>query len=261
MNAVRFLGSLFFVFDFRAILKKRKPAKAASRAAAPAVIETAVAEVKPPPLVARAPEAKASAAFEQVPVAAQPSAPQKLRTLEEVRADVARLRANSKERHAQTQAKWGANFAPTDFLDFIEPASPARDQAPAARTPVAVEAAPAPAVIETAAAEVKALPVSARALDAKASAAFEHVPVTEPPTASKEFRTLEEMRADLAHLRATSKERHAQMQAKRDVSFAPTDFLDFAEPVFPAHDKIEENFAPTAYLDFVNLGAPQPAGS
>ena len=225
MNAVHFLGSFFF--DFRAIFKKRKPAKAASRAAAPAVIKRAVAAVEPPPVVARAPEAKAPAAVEQVPATPQARAPEKLRTLEEVRADVARLRAQSKERHAQMQAQWDTNFAPTDF--------------------------------QTPAAEIQAPLVVARAPEAEAFAVLGQVPVAERPAAPKEFRTLEEMRADLAHLRATSRQRHAWMQGKHDISFAPTDFLDIPDLAVPAHDKVEENFEATAYLDFVSLEARQPA--
>jgi hypothetical protein len=222
MNAVHFLGSFFF--DFRAIFRKRKPAKAASRAAAPAVIEWAVAAVEPPP-VTRAPEAKVSAAVEYVPATEKARAPEKLRTLEEVRADVARLRAQSKARHAHMQAKWDTHFAPTDF------------QAPAAKIQ-------APAV--------------ARVPEAKPSAVFGQLPPTERPAAPKEFRTLEDMRADLAHLRATARERHAWMQGKHDISFAPTDFLDIPDLASPAHDKVEENFEATAYLDFVSLGARQP---
>ena len=125
------------------------------------------------------------------------------------------------------QAKWDTNFAPTDF--------------------------------QTPAAEVQAPPIVARAPEARASSVFGQVPATEQPGAPKEFRTLEEMRADLAHFSATSRERHAWMQGKHDISFAPTDFLDIPDLALPAHDKVEENFEATAYLDIVSLEARRPA--
>ncbi|MGJ7511349.1 hypothetical protein [Variovorax sp. GT1P44] len=83
----------------------------------------------------------------------------------------------------------------------------------------------------------------------------------DPPAAVKPMRTLEEVRADLARLRANAKERHAQAQAqaqlqaqaRRSVAFEPTDFLDFAKPEPPPADNPESSFASTAYLDFTTL--------
>lgn len=83
----------------------------------------------------------------------------------------------------------------------------------------------------------------------------------DPPAAVKPMRTLEEVRADLARLRANAKERHAQAQAqvqiqaqaRRSVAFEPTDFLDFAKPEPPPSDNPESGFASTAYLDFTTL--------
>jgi hypothetical protein len=49
-----------------------------------------------------------------------------------------------------------------------------------------------------------------------------------PRVAAPKLRTLEEVRADLARLRLSSRERHAQSQAWRDTNFAPTDFMDLA---------------------------------
>ena len=40
----------------------------------------------------------------------------KMRTLEEVRADLARLRLSASERHARSHAWRDTNFAPTDFM-------------------------------------------------------------------------------------------------------------------------------------------------
>jgi hypothetical protein len=88
----------------------------------------------------------------------------------------------------------------------------------------------------------------------------------DPPAAIKPMRSLEEVRADLARLRASAKERHAQAQAqahekaqaRRNVAFEPTDFLDFETPEAPPSDNPESSFASTAYLDFTTL---KPRGS
>lgn len=63
------------------------------------------------------------------------------------------------------------------------------------------------------------------------------------------MRSLEEVRADLARLRESAKERHARASApvRRDISFEATDFMDFAKP---AQD---ESFEQTAFLDFTTL--------
>lgn len=46
----------------------------------------------------------------------------------------------------------------------------------------------------------------------------------------RKMRTLEEVRADLARLRLSARERHARVYAWRDTNFAPTDFMDLANP-------------------------------
>ena len=43
-----------------------------------------------------------------------------MRTLEEVRADLARLRLSASERHARSQAFRDTNFAPTDFMELAK---------------------------------------------------------------------------------------------------------------------------------------------
>jgi hypothetical protein len=80
------------------------------------------------------------------------------------------------------------------------------------------------------------------------------------PEAAKPIRTLEEVRADLARLRARSRERQAaQVAARRDASFAPTDFMDFRAPQARGRGEAEDRedpesgFAATAYLDFTTL--------
>ena len=48
------------------------------------------------------------------------------------------------------------------------------------------------------------------------------------PANALAMRTLEEVRADLARLRAQARQRQAaSAQARRDQAFAPTDFMDF----------------------------------
>lgn len=49
-----------------------------------------------------------------------------------------------------------------------------------------------------------------------------------PAVAAPKLRTLEEVRADLARLRLSARERHAQGRVWRDTNFAPTDFMDLA---------------------------------
>jgi hypothetical protein len=65
------------------------------------------------------------------------------------------------------------------------------------------------------------------------------------------MRTLEEVRADLARLRAHAKRRHLDnAQARRDLSFAPTDFMDFGvHPQASAASPATAGFPPTDFLD------------
>lgn len=53
--------------------------------------------------------------------------------------------------------------------------------------------------------------------------------VVAPPvsTKPKPTRTIEDVRADLARLRAAARERQARLEGARDTSFEPTDFMDF----------------------------------
>ncbi|WP_213954969.1 MULTISPECIES: hypothetical protein [unclassified Variovorax] len=80
-------------------------------------------------------------------------------------------------------------------------------------------------------------------------------PVAEAPAVAKPMRSLEEVRADLARLRANAKERHKPVPVKRDTHFEPTDFQDF---VVPDHQPTPDSYAPTAYMGFTNL-KPLPA--
>ena len=55
--------------------------------------------------------------------AVAPASAKPMRTLEEVRADLARLREKSRERQAQAPVRADIGFAPTDFMDFAPPTS------------------------------------------------------------------------------------------------------------------------------------------
>jgi hypothetical protein len=105
------------------------------------------------------------------------------------------------------------------------------------------------------AAEIRPAPATPAPLGIQPAAADE--------APARKLRTLEEVRADLARLRETAKERHAQLQAqaqaqaqaRRDTSFAPTDFMDFAPPARAPRDDAPSSFAPTAFFDLASLKA------
>jgi hypothetical protein len=71
------------------------------------------------------------------------------------------------------------------------------------------------------------------------------------------MRSLEEVRADLARLRESAKQRHAQLQVQRDASFAPTDFMEMPShqpaPEPAPGESADDSFAATAFLDFGNV--------
>jgi len=71
------------------------------------------------------------------------------------------------------------------------------------------------------------------------------------------MRTLEEVRADLARLRDQAKRRQAaNAQARRELAFAPTDFMEYGQGVEPAAAAPARAFAPTDFLDFGTTGKP-----
>ena len=73
---------------------------------------------------------------------------------------------------------------------------------------------------------------------------------------AKTMRSLDEVRADLARLRESAKQRHARVPVpvRRDISFEPTDFMDFAKP--EPERAADESFEQTAFLDFTTLKPP-----
>ncbi len=84
-------------------------------------------------------------------------------------------------------------------------------------------------------------------------------PRPEPPIPSEaRLRSLGEVRADLARLRENARARHAQVQVRRDISFAPTDFIALAEPQQKQpRDNPEPGFAPVDFLDFGAAARPR----
>lgn len=70
------------------------------------------------------------------------------------------------------------------------------------------------------------------------------------PAVQPRLRTLAEVRADLAQLRERTRVLQAQAQARRDMSFAPTDFMDFADAQPAPPESPASGFAPTDFLDF-----------
>ena len=96
MDALFLLRSIRQLFSRRA--RDAAPARATVRPAAQAPRPAVALQASPPEPV-------------QAPV-------RKMRTLEEVRADLARLRLSARERHARVYAWRDTNFAPTDFMDL-----------------------------------------------------------------------------------------------------------------------------------------------
>lgn len=83
-----------------------------------------------------------------------------------------------------------------------------------------------------------------------ATAKLEFADAGEPPQASQRLRTLDEVRADLATLRERTRALQAQAQARREMSFAPTDFMDVPDARTSRADVAASGFAPTDFLDF-----------
>lgn len=147
MAATQSLGTFQRLFkEFMAFLMRpvfAKPTPAPRRAARPvrpaasrAVAGQAVAPVVvagnagPEPLVARTAAPVVAAPAVEQPVVAPPpkvQAPEEkpMRTLAEVRADLARLREKSRERQAQQRAmvRHDVSFPATDFMEFV-PSAP-----------------------------------------------------------------------------------------------------------------------------------------
>jgi len=97
MDALSFLRSIRQLFSRHT--RNAAPARSASQS------------------VVRQPVAPVPVAAVQAPPVEAPQAPvRKMRTLEEVRADLARLRLSASERHARSHAWRDTNFAPTDFM-------------------------------------------------------------------------------------------------------------------------------------------------
>ncbi|MBS0343339.1 MAG: hypothetical protein JSS56_22780 [Proteobacteria bacterium] len=102
---------------------------------------------------------------------------------------------------------------------------------------------------------------SARAQVARPTVPTGLVPITVEPmmagpdstatsanASSQAMRTLEEVRADLARLREQARSRHAaHVQQRRDLGFAPTDFMEYGKPASAAGSAA--GFPPTDFMD------------
>ena len=147
---------------------------------------------------------------------------------------------------------WSALAAPVPMPRPAERAKP-RSAAPAKREfhPTSFEAAR-PEF------EPVALRPAAPAPVVKAPVVVAEAPEAEAPAGAKTMRSLDEVRADLARLRETAKERHAltQQQVRHvDTSFARTDFMEIPEPLpLPMPRKKDDSeFEATAFV-----GIPDP---
>ncbi|MDM0122896.1 hypothetical protein [Variovorax arabinosiphilus] len=92
---------LFLFRSIRQLFNRRTRDTAPARSTAQSVVR--------PPVVPVVAVQASRVEPAQVPV-------RKMRTLEEVRADLARLRLSASERHARSHAWRDTNFAPTDFM-------------------------------------------------------------------------------------------------------------------------------------------------
>lgn len=103
------MDALFLFRSIRQLFSRHTRDAAPARPASQAVVRQPAA-----PLPVEAPVA----AVQAPPVEAQQAPVRKMRTLEEVRADLARLRLSASERHARSYAWRDTNFAPTDFMEL-----------------------------------------------------------------------------------------------------------------------------------------------
>ena len=81
------------------------------------------------------------------------------------------------------------------------------------------------------------------------------------PTNALAMRTLEEVRTDLARLRAQARQRQAaSAQARRDQAFAATDFMDFGGALPPnSHPAAPAPSTGFAATDFQEMGTAKPS--
>lgn len=101
------MDALSFLRSIRQLFSRHTRNAAPARSASQSVVRQPVAPV---------PVAAPVAAVQAPPVEAPQAPVRKMRTLEEVRADLARLRLSASERHARSHAWRDTNFAPTDFM-------------------------------------------------------------------------------------------------------------------------------------------------
>lgn len=119
MDASQLFGTIIRILNQPVFPPRAKPAVAAKARAGQAPLRThaAARPAVPTGLVPIVVEPMTASE----PAAAQATT-QAMRTLEEVRADLARLREQARRRHAaHAQQRRDPAFAPTDFMDFGKP--------------------------------------------------------------------------------------------------------------------------------------------
>mgnify|MGYP003585125811 CR=1 FL=1 len=135
MDASQLFGTIIRILNQPVFPPRAKPARAGATRPTPTRDRTGASAQQQ---VARSVVVRPSVPTGLVPITVEPmvapdpaaasasSTTQAMRTLEEVRADLARLREQAKRRHAaNVQERRDRAFAPTDFMDFGKPASPA----------------------------------------------------------------------------------------------------------------------------------------
>jgi len=140
MDASQLFGTLIRILNqpvFPPRARRAHAAKARAVQARPhlgaAPLPASAVATQPAPLAVPTGPAPIMVSATPTVAARAPATTQAMRTLEEVRADLARLREQAKRRQAASaQARHDQAFAPTDFMDFGMPAKAAR---PAATAP------------------------------------------------------------------------------------------------------------------------------
>lgn len=131
MDASQLFGTIIRILNQPVFPPRAKPVHAGKARPAQPRPHTSTGAVRTQAAKPAVPSGLVPITIEPMPAAATTHATtQAMRTLEEVRADLARLREQAKRRQAaHAQERRDRAFAPTDFMDFGNPA-PATSAAP-----------------------------------------------------------------------------------------------------------------------------------
>ncbi len=139
---------------------------------------------------------------------------------------------------SRSSARLSAHHTP---IKRANPSTVGIDKLPSPAAQVAVKAVPGAMTMRSIVAKTAQASNAAEVADSRARATAH---MTSQPQ-----RTLVEVRADLARLRQSSRQRRAEAERARDTSFAPTDFMGLSEHALPGPEPTPA-FSPTVYLDF-----------